>query len=208
MKKAPVVENKRRFFSRIKPFFAPSTLSDIRVAYMLAKFGHRAQVRKTKDSKGKPIRYFEHVRGVALILIDEVKIIDAEMIIEALLHDSLEDTEDITSEIIEHLFGTKVTTGVQTLSKIPKRGYHKRLMLCADWQVIFIKGCDRLYNNRTLTQTSESFRRRQIAETRKYYYPLFDRMIELTPVEYRPRAMWLRDEIRRVTEEQDVLLAK
>lgn len=208
MKKMSPIENREMFFNRIRPFFAPSALNDIQVAYMLAKFGHRAQVRQSKDNSGKPIRYFEHLRGVALILIDEVKLINAEMIITALLHDSMEDTRDLTPELIEHLFGANVTAAIRILSKIPKEGYHERLMLSASFQMLIIKGCDRLYNNRTLGQTKRSFREKQVAETRKYYYPLFDRMVELTPTEYLLHTEWLRDEIRRVTEEQRVLLSK
>lgn len=208
MEETPLIENKELFFNRIKPFFAPSVLNDIRVAYMLAKFGHRAQIRKSKDDEGKPIRYFEHLRGVALILMDEVKILNADMILTALLHDSLEDTQDLTSELIEHLFGVNVATMVRALSKIPKEGYHERLMLSTNWKMLTVKGCDRLYNNRTLTQTSQSFREKQVAETRNYYYPLFDLMVKLTPTEHLPRTVWLRDEIKRVTEEQGALLVK
>lgn len=208
MEKKSAIENKEAFFNRLKPYFAPSVLNNIRVAYMLAKFGHRAQVRKSKDSEGRPVRYFEHLRGVALILIDEVAIIDAQMIITALLHDSLEDTQDLTPEIIEHLFGVGVITMVKGLSKVPKDGYHERLMLSTDWRMLCIKGCDRLYNNRTLEQTSLTFREKQIAETRTHYYALFDRLVELAPTSYKLRTTWLRDEIKRVTEEQYALLAK
>jgi len=202
------VENKELFFNRINPFFAPSTLCNIRYAYMMAKFGHRDQVRKSVDDNGKPIRYFEHLRGAALILIDEVKIVDAEMIITALLHDSLEDTEDLTPEMIEHAFGSNVVTKVKCLSKIPEEGYLERLMMSTDWEMITIKGCDRLFNLRDLVQTDEAFRKKQVAETRDHYYPLFDRMVQLTPPQYQSRTTWLRDEIRRVADGQAALLAR
>ncbi|OGH91859.1 MAG: hypothetical protein A2534_05360 [Candidatus Magasanikbacteria bacterium RIFOXYD2_FULL_39_9] len=175
---------------------------------MMAKFGHRAQVRKSVDDEGKPIRYFEHLRGAALILIDEVKIVDAEMIITALLHDSLEDTEDLTPEMIEHAFGSNVVTKVKGLSKIPEEGYLERLMLSIDWEMLAIKGCDRLFNLRDLAQTDEAFRKKQVAETRDHYYHLFDRMVQLTPPQYQPRTTWLRDEIRRVADGQAALLAQ
>ncbi len=176
---------------------------------MLAKFGHRAQVRQSKDENGKPIRYFEHLRGVALILIDEVKIMDAEMIITALLHDAVEDTEDLTPDLIDHLFGANVTAKVEGLSKIPgEEDYHQRLGLSIDWQMLCVKGCDRLYNLRDLGQTSITFRKKQVDETRHYYYPLFNRMVGLTPPEYQTRTKWLRDQILQTTEEQAALLLK
>lgn len=101
------VENRENFFARLTPFMAPSELRNVEIAYMMAKFGHRAQFRKELDADGNPVRYFEHVRRVALVLLDELHIRDPEMICTALLHDCLEDTKDVTEGIIEHLFGRK-----------------------------------------------------------------------------------------------------
>src|SRR5574339_1101763 len=101
------MENKVTFQARVQPYFSPSDQLDVKLAYCLAKFGHRAQVRKELIA-GKPTRYFEHVRRVAIILMDEMKIIDRDMIIAALLHDSLEDCEDLTPELLEHSFGPEV----------------------------------------------------------------------------------------------------
>lgn len=188
------------FFQRLTPFHAPSTLLKIEIAYTLAKFAHRAQIRKELDTEGHPIRYFEHVRRVAIILIDEVKIILPEMVIAALSHDGLEDTKDITPEMLEHLFGEQVVTMVKTLSKVPKDGYLDRFYMSTDWRPYVLKGCDRLDNVRSLGQTNVDFQVRQIAETREKYYPLFDRMVTLTPTEYRTQVQSLRDLIVRTTE--------
>src|SRR5208282_5301326 len=116
------MENKESFQYRIQPYFSPSDQLDVKLAYSLAKFGHRAQVRKELVDN-KPTRYFEHVRRVALILVDEMKIMDRDMIIAALLHDSVEDTVDLTPELLEHCFGNEVITIVKLLSKVPKEGY-------------------------------------------------------------------------------------
>ncbi len=67
-----MMENKESFKLRIQPHFSPSDTLDVCLAYYLAKYGHRGQVRKELDSDGNPTRYFEHVRRVALILMDEV----------------------------------------------------------------------------------------------------------------------------------------
>ena len=101
------MENKETFQARIRPYLPPSEQLDVKLAYCLAKFGHRAQTRK-ELTDGKPTRYFEHVKKGSIILMDEVKIFDRHLIIAALLHDSLEDTHDLTAELLEHCFGTDV----------------------------------------------------------------------------------------------------
>lgn len=87
---------------------------------MLAKFGHRAQLRK-EVVNGVNVRYFEHVRKVALIMLDcncfPKDIVCPEAIQAALLHDILEDTEDITAEMLELIFGKEVAFEVMMLTK-------------------------------------------------------------------------------------------
>ena len=80
-------ENRDTFFARLEPHLAPSSLLDIQLAYTLAKFGHRAQTRKELGEDGQPERYFEHPRRVTLILLDEVKIHEPELVVAALLHE-------------------------------------------------------------------------------------------------------------------------
>ena len=77
------MENKESFQNRIRPYFSPTDQLDIKLAYVLAKFGHRAQFRK-EEVNGKPLRYFEHVRRTAIILMDDMKIMDRDMIITCL----------------------------------------------------------------------------------------------------------------------------
>jgi len=196
------MENRETFFQRLKPFFVPSTLLDVELAYTLAKFSHRSQVRKEVDGEGQPVRYFEHIRRVALVLIDEAKIINREMVIASLLHDGMEDTRDLTPAMIEHCFGPDVTQMVMTLSKVPKDGYLERFYTSTDWRVYLIKACDRLDNVRSLSQASPAFQAKQIAETRDKYYSLFDRMVSLTPTEFRDRTQTIRDQVRQATERQ------
>jgi (p)ppGpp synthase/HD superfamily hydrolase len=166
------MENRESFFARINPFMSPSDLRDIEIAYMMAKYAHRSQFRKELDENGQQIRYFEHLRRVAIVLLDELNIRRPEMIISALLHDSLEDTKDITQEIIEHLFGKRVVTIVKLLSKTPKEGYYDRLLKYGDCDVFTIKGCDRLDNLRSLKDTTLEFREKQILETKTKIYPM------------------------------------
>lgn len=204
-----MLENKETFYARIKPHFNPYEQLDIKLAYYLAKYGHRAQVRKELSEDGKPIRYFEHVRRVALILMDEMKIMDCDMIIAALLHDSLEDTHDLTEELLQHCFGTEVVSLVKKLSKVPKEGYIERLVNCGNWRVIAIKACDRLDNLRSLMipGVSLEFQKRQIKETKEKYFTVFDKMVSWSPsAPVDPNVVFIRDEIRRLIERYTVMI--
>lgn len=201
-----MTENRESFFKRLEPYLAPSTLLDVQLAYTLAKYGHRAQLRKELDEHGDPVRYFEHVRRVTIILVDEVRIVRPEMIIAGLLHDGPEDTRDLTHPMVEHCFGTDVCSLVKVLSKTPPEGYLDRFNLCTDWRPYVLKGCDRLDNLRSLGSGTPEFRTKQLAETRDKYFPLFDRMMRLVPEEVHGRAEWLRDTLRAETQRQATLL--
>ena len=165
------MENKASFFARLETRLAPSDLVRVRGAYYLAKFGHRAQVRKELGEDGNPLRYFEHVRRVALVLMDEAKVYDPDLICTALLHDTLEDTEDIDAHIIEQFFGANVARRVRLLTKA-KDDYVARLQ-SADHGTILVKMCDRLDNIRSLDGTTEEFKARQLKETWDKYMPIF-----------------------------------
>jgi len=202
------IENKETFQDRIRPLFSPSDQLDIKLAYCLAKFGHRAQTRKEMVD-GKHTRYFEHVRRVAIILMDEMKVMDRDMIITALLHDSLEDTHDLTAELLEHCFGQNVVSMVKKLSKVPKEGYIDRLIRCNDYKVIAIKACDRLDNLRSLMipENSLEFQKKQIRETKEKYFPVFDKMVNWSPSHAPdPGAIFIRDEIRRLVERYSTMI--
>lgn len=195
------MENREKFFARVQPFFPPSRIRDIELAYYLAKYGHRSQVRKETDKEGHPLRYFEHLRRVTIILMDEAKCMREEMIVAALLHDSIEDTRDLTPELIEHTFGTDVCCLIKTLSKTPSEGYVERLQMCQDWRPLALKACDRLDNLRSLLVEgiSPEFVIKQTKETMDKYYPIFDKLLELTPKPYLQGISLIRDEIRKTT---------
>lgn len=166
------MENRESFFARLTPFMPPSELRKVELAYMMAKFGHRAQTRKELDVDGKPMRYFEHTRRVALILIDELEVRSWELVCAALLHDCLEDTKDVTEEMIEHVFGARVCQIVKILSKNPKEGYYSRLEKYADVEIILVKGADRLDNMRSLDSAGPEFKAKQIKETTVVILPI------------------------------------
>jgi len=63
-----------------------------------------------------------------------------------------------------------------------------------------IKACNRLDNLRSLGAASKEFRAKQVNETRKVYYAIFNRMVEIAPPEHARAVSHLRDEIIRATE--------
>ena len=193
-------ENRESFLSRLEPVVAPGPLMDINLAYTVSKYGHRAQVRKELDESGKPLRYFEHPRRVALILIDTVGVTDPVILCAALLHDILEDSKELSAAAIERHWGSEVAALVQVLSKIPKEGYVDRLMRYGGWSALAVKAADRLDNLRSLEVegVSAEFRARQIKETRESYLPIFDKLLEIAPRQYRGGVTLVVDEIRAI----------
>jgi GTP pyrophosphokinase len=185
-------ENYDRFMERCEIFLPHADCVLISVAYALAKHYHRFDVRKDElDENGEPLRYFEHVRRVAIIIIDELALPDLYLIIEGLLHDAPEDTR-LAPEAITRVFGAEVGRNVMLMSKKPKQGFHQRLLDHADWRVLIVKGCDRLDNVRSLVGSSPEFRAKQIKETRLMYYPLMDVLIERAPDDVLPQVRRLK----------------
>ena len=168
-----IIETKETFFNRLNPMLAPTELSKIHGAYIMAKFGHRHDVRKEIDEHGDHVRYFEHCKRTAIILIDEAKVRDVNVICAGLLHDTLEDTQDITPDIIELFFGTRTCQIVKLLSKVPKEGYINRLQYYGDYDTILVKAADRLDNMRHLVECEPSFVEKQLEEFANKMLPLF-----------------------------------
>lgn len=181
-----MIENRASFTARLRPLLAPGDFLDVELAYILAKYAHRAQVRSELGPDGEPLRYFEHPRRVALILIDTVNLLDPIILAAALLHDGIEDTEDLTPEFIERHWNAEVAALVSALSKVPKEGYVERLRRHPDWRVLAIKMADRLDNLRSLYpgQVSDIFRARQLTETCDLYLPLFQALPDRAPTPY------------------------
>jgi (p)ppGpp synthase/HD superfamily hydrolase len=136
-------------------------------AFKFMKTKHGIQERKTGGY------YFEHPRRVASLVIrfkDSYRIED--LLIAALLHDTLEDTT-ATYEQIEDKFGTMIASIVleltsdktKTLTNQNKKEYLADKMINMSSYALVIKLCDRLDNIADLDQTDEIFRKRYIEET-------------------------------------------
>lgn len=174
----PVKENKKSFCKRVRSFATPIETAKIKMAYMVAKYSHRAQKRKELDDNGAQVRYFEHVRRSAIILMDEIGCRDPDTIIATLLHDSLEDCEDMSEQMLEVCFGTRVARMVKTVTKTKynKESYYTNIaqMSSVEPNVLLIKAADRIDNLRSMTGLSDKFIRKQCDETENKILPLLD----------------------------------
>ncbi len=162
----------------------------VRWAYKLSKYGHRTQSR----ADGKT-RYFEHPKSVMLIMLIELGIRSWRHLVLGLLHDELEDSFQLDLEMVEFLFGKKVARALALLTKDPKEGYHKRLMLFGDEFSLTVKLVDRLHNMRTLHAVNKAKWMKQVNETREEYLPLADKLYSILPKKLRWRAEKIKAEL-------------
>ncbi len=178
--------NKKEFLNKIKCLCGLETLLRVRFAYRLAKDAHRGQERNELDSNNKKIRYFEHPKEVALILLDVVRCFEWELICACLLHDVFEDGEDpLDEQEIELFLGEHVVSIIKQVSKTPKEGFSERFKKYATWKPVIVKACDRLHNLRTMPKSdnpySVSFVMKQVRETREIYLPIFEKVLSEPP---------------------------
>jgi len=185
------MENKTTFFARLAPHLSPEELLDVKVFYALAKFFHRHQFRKECDSLGRPVRYFEHARGAALIAMDIGGFYGRDEMCSILFHDGPEDTTEydgLTLPMIKRVAGPRVARTVELVSKMPTEGYVERMEENGDWMVLLTKVSDRDHNIHTLglDKVTPEFQARQIKETKEIYLPLFWRMLDRCPPAIQP----------------------
>ncbi|HEX7079111.1 MAG TPA: bifunctional (p)ppGpp synthetase/guanosine-3',5'-bis(diphosphate) 3'-pyrophosphohydrolase [Candidatus Eisenbacteria bacterium] len=154
----------------------------IRAAYDFAASAHANQRRRS----GEP--FVTHAVAVAAILVDLVGAgVDETLIMAALLHDVVEDTDrDLAT--IERTFGGEVAALVDGVTKISglhfdrpemeqAENFRKMLLSMArDLRVILVKLADRLHNMRTLNALDPERARAIARETREIYAPLAHRL--------------------------------
>ncbi|HXP49011.1 MAG TPA: bifunctional (p)ppGpp synthetase/guanosine-3',5'-bis(diphosphate) 3'-pyrophosphohydrolase [Bacteroidia bacterium] len=151
----------------------------IRKAFNVAVEAHKDARRKS----GEP--YIYHPIAVARIVAEEIGL-GATAIACALLHDVVEDT-DITLKDIEGMFGKKVASIIDGLTKISgvfdassslqAENFRKMLLTLADdVRVILIKLADRLHNMRTLESMERTKQLKIASETLYLYAPLAHRL--------------------------------
>ena len=171
------------------------------VDYQLVERAYRKAEKKHADQyrlSGEP--YFTHCVAVAHIL-TEIRVIDAEAIAAALMHDLIEDTLVTYDEICQE-FNPAVATLVDGVTKLdalplrvnpdenmPRRSrdeekrqleleYFRRMLLTVgdDVRVVLIKLADRLHNMRTLGHMPPHKQRQKAEETIEIFAPLANRL--------------------------------
>ncbi len=138
---------------------------------------HKDQRRRSGDP------YIMHPCSVARILAIELDIRSPEMLAAALLHDTIEDVEEVDGKLLCEKFGpnveaivegcTKVTHfsgGRQTFTKM----VHRKIFsgAAAKLEVMLVKLADRLHNLRTLRSMPRNKRQKIADETLDVYAPL------------------------------------
>ena len=174
-------------------------LEIIQKAFDFANEAHKGVRRRS----GEP--YILHPIAVAKIVVSNIGL-GYKSIVAALLHDVVEDT-DYTVEDLSNLFGEKVATLVDGLTKIKtvldnedkaeKKSMQaenfKRILLTLndDVRVVLIKLADRLHNCRTIEFMPEHKRDKILSETMFIFIPLAHRL-GLYSVKSEMEDIWLR----------------
>src|SRR5690625_1503439 len=148
-------------------------LSAVDRAYEVARRAHEGQMRRSGDP------YITHPVSVATILAELG--MQPAVLIAALLHDTVEDT-DYTLEELTKEFGEEVAKLVDGVTKLDKVSYGDaaeaetvRKMVVAmarDIRVLVIKLADRLHNARTWKFVPIASAQRKARETLEIYAPL------------------------------------
>ena len=169
----------RRLIDTLSSYLPKEQLASITAAYEFGADAHSGQKRKTGEA------YITHPIAVAQELAEMH--LDAEAIIAAILHDTVEDTSASLDQITEK-FGSEVALlvdGVSKLDQIEFRSHaeaqaesFRKMMLAMieDIRVILVKLADRLHNMQTLDAMPAAKRKRIARETLDIYAPIANRL--------------------------------
>lgn len=179
-------------------------LAVVQKAFDFANEAHKNVRRRS----GEP--YILHPIAVAKIVVNDIGL-GYKSIAAALLHDVVEDT-DYTVDDIRHIFGDKIASLVEGLTKIKnvldnqdkktkddanseslQAENFKRILLTLndDVRVVLIKLADRLHNCRTIEFMPEYKRDKILSETMYIFVPLAHRL-GLYEVKSEMENIWLR----------------
>ena len=140
------------------------TTDKIELAKQLSKHFHRGQKYGEYD-------YYEyHILGVVKTLELVVKELTEDMIIVALLHDVLEDTE-CTWETIYNIFGDDVSRSVSVLTKtkqLSQADYIERIIRCKTPRIV--KYADSLFNHQECIKAGDMKRAEKYQRNLKELY--------------------------------------
>lgn len=194
-------------------------VAEIYAAYLFGAEAHDGQIRKS----GEP--YIFHPLQVARILA-EMRL-DHQVLIAAILHDVIEDTET-AKEHVGKAFGEDVAELVDGVSKLTQVSfkskaeahaeYFRKMMMAMarDIRVMLIKLADRLHNMRTLNALRPEKRRQIARETLEIYAPIANRLglnnirLELEELGFRAlyphRYRVLAEEMKRVRGDREQVI--
>jgi GTP pyrophosphokinase len=138
---------------------------------------HAGQMRRSGDP------YIIHPCATARILAEEMDVHNAEILAAGLLHDTIEDVEEINHTNLAARFGPTVAAIVVGCTKVKyysgdkqalKKLVHRKLFTgaAARPEVMIVKLADRLHNLRTLDSMPRHKRQRIADETLDFYAPL------------------------------------
>jgi len=188
-----------RLIDRLKSLDTKNVLNFelINKAIYWARKYHGEQKRKSGEA------YYTHPLEVAYIFAENISIEDkiyytTDLIITAILHDTIEDTL-LTKDMIEQGFNQSVANNVDDLTRIKTdrkftAGKSLELIYANNKKgVLYIKIFDRCHNLRTIAFLSETKRNKIIDETIVYFIPLcsflglYDIKKELIRISYHHR---------------------
>lgn len=173
-----VIELENNLLSEIKELNKKNKLnldiSLIRKAMKVAKKYHAHQRRRS----GQP--YYIHPLEVARLALKTSK--TTKMVIAALLHDVLEDTNCKASEI-KFYFGEDVQSVIDAVTNLDLKNDKKltsdsnyyKLNLAKDSDAIKVKICDRVHNMNTIEYMKPAKQLEKARETLKIYIPLAEK---------------------------------
>ncbi|MEY3387118.1 MAG: hypothetical protein RIR53_1929 [Bacteroidota bacterium] len=160
---------------RILSHGEPIHVNKVLDAYEMASSVHAGKLRNDGTA------YFDHLARTAMILMDELRIHDTDVIVAALLHDVLEDSRTITRNVLEYNFGSYVAYIVETLTKDldaakvdPERVdmYYAERLRRASQDCLLIKLSARLDNFRCLSFNLKKNPHLYVSTTLSRYVPI------------------------------------
>lgn len=160
----------------------PENLQLIEEAWQFAQKAHAGQMRKS----GEP--YIIHLVQVANILAQLH--CSPKTIAAGLLHDTLEDCDWVTYDLLAETFSTEIADLVEAVTKVGRinqefkdeqeyqASNHRKIFIAMakDIRVILIKLSDRLHNMRTLEYQSAAKQQKIAKETLQVYAPIAHRL--------------------------------
>ena len=175
----PILERYQALEDKVSAYTPGLDTQRLYRAFTYADAEHKGQLRKD----GTP--YITHPLAVAEIVADLG--LDADSVIAALLHDTIEDT-NATHEEVAKQFGETVAALVEGVTKLSRVQYTSKeeeqmenlrkmfMAMAQDIRVILIKICDRLHNMRTMEYQSPAKQREKSLETMEIYAPIAHRL--------------------------------